>query len=85
VTSLVPRADYAWGNAVRHLRSSGLFIEDLPAGTWSPGPGLDVIETEGWPDGRVQMVLDILSKRNTDEILQQLPQEMQRWIYGQTA
>jgi len=85
VTSLVPKADRAWGNAVQHLRSSGLLVEDLSASTWAPGTGLDVIETEGWPDGRAQMVLSILSKRSTDELVVQLPQDIQRWVYGQAA
>lgn len=85
VVSLVPRSDRVWGSMVQHLRSSGLLVEDLSADTWSPGTGLDVIDTEGWPDGRAQMVLNVLSKRNADEILQQLPQDMQRWIYAQAA
>ena len=85
VTSLVPRADRAWGSAVQHLRSSGLLVEDLSAGTWAPGVGLESFYTEGWPEGRVQMVLSILSKRGTEEIVRQLPNEIQRWLDAKAA
>ena len=85
VVSFVPRTDSAWGKAVQHLRSSGLLVEDFEAGTWAPGNGLDNIETEGWPEGRVRMVLSILSRRSTEEIVTQLPLDIQRWIYDQAA
>lgn len=85
VASFVPRADRAWGSAVQHLRSSGLLIEDPTAGTWAPGTGLDVIDTEGWPEGRVQMVLRVLSQRRDEEVIRQLPNEIQRWIDAKAA
>lgn len=80
VASLAPRADRAWGNALQHLRSSGLLIEGFSEGTWAPGNGLDVIDTEGWPEGRVHMVLNILNRRGNEEVIQQLPVEIQRWL-----
>jgi hypothetical protein len=54
-----PSADhaYAWGDAVSHLRAVGLLVEDLGGETWGPGPGLEDIDTSGWPDGRAGFVL----------------------------
>jgi hypothetical protein len=85
VTPLIPRADRAWGSAVQQLRSSGRLVEDLATDTWAPGRGLDAFYTEGWPEGRVQMVLSILNKRGSEQLIEQLPEEMQRWIYGKAA
>lgn len=85
VASLVPRADRAWGSAVQHLRSRGQLVEDPAADTWAPGTGLDVYYTEGWPEGRAQMVLNILNKRSPDEIIHQLPGDVQRWVYDKAA
>lgn len=85
VTPLVPRANRAWGSALGQLRGNGQLVEDIVAGTWAPGIGLDDYYTEGWPIGRAQMVLCILSRRSFDEIVQQLPQDVQRWIYDKAA
>jgi len=85
VTPLVPRADRTWGSSVQLLRSSGLLVEDIAAGTWAPGTGLDVIETVGWPEGRVHMVLNILSQRGDEKVIQQLPVEIQRWLDAKAA
>jgi len=85
VRPLVPGADRAWGRAVQQLRGNGLLAEDLSTNTWGPGPGLDAIPTAGWPDGRAAMVLSVLRRGNTDEVIRQLPDEIQRWIYAQAA
>lgn len=85
VTPLVPRVNRAWGSALGQLRGSGQLVEDIAADTWAPGIGLDDYYTEGWPEGRAQMVLSILSRRSFDEIVQQLPQDVQRWIYDKAA
>jgi hypothetical protein len=85
VRSLVPAADRAWGRAVQHLRGSGLLVETLSNNTWAPGPGLDAIPTAGWPDGRALMVLSVLRRSNSDEVIRKLPAEFQRWIYAQAA
>ncbi|MBE0613781.1 MAG: restriction endonuclease [Burkholderiales bacterium] len=85
VRPLVPGADRAWGRAVQQLRGNGLLAEDLSTNTWGPGPGLDAIPTAGWPDGRAAMVLSVLRWSNTDEVIRQLPDEIQRWIYAQAA
>jgi hypothetical protein len=70
---------------VQQLRGNGLLAEDLSTNTWGPGPGLDAIPTAGWPDGRAAMVLSVLRRSNTDEVIRQLPDEIQRWIYAQAA
>ena len=80
VTPFPPRADHAWGRAVRHLRGSGHLVEDLDSGTWAPGSGLDVIHTEGWPDGRVGMVMRALHHRGDEEVIQTLPHSIREWI-----
>jgi len=85
VRPLVPGADRAWGRVVQQLRGNGLLVEDLSTHTWGPGPGLDAIPTAGWPDGRAAMVLSVLRRRNPDEVIRQLPNEIQRWIYAQAA
>jgi hypothetical protein len=41
--------------------------------------------TDGWPDGRASMVLDILKKRAFDEIVRQLPDEIRRWVDARAA
>ena len=73
VTQLQPRADNAWGQAVRQLRGNGYLIEDLNSGTWAPGSGLDGIHTEGWPDGRVGVAMRVLHSRGDDAVVQTLP------------
>ena len=78
-------SNYAWGRAVRQLRATGRLIEDLAAGTWGPGSGLDAIHTEGWPDGRVGMVMDVLRRRNAEAIIRALPDSYRDWINAEAA
>lgn len=85
VTPLVPRVNRALGRALGQLRGSGQLVENIAADTWAPGIGLDDYYTEGWPEGRAQMILSILSRHSFDEIVQQLPQDVQRWIYDKAA
>lgn len=85
VRPLVPIADRAWGRAVQQLRGNGLLVEDLATNTWGPGPGLDAITTADWSDGRAAMVLSVLRQRNADEMIRQLPDEVQRWVHAQAA
>ena len=84
VTPLQPPA-HAWGNAVRRLRGTGGLIEDLNTRTWAPGQGLDDIHTEGWPDGRVGVVLNTLLRRGDDEIVQMLPALIRGWVDEEAA
>ena len=78
--SQLRRPGHAWGAAVRQLRGAGDLLEDLEEKTWARGPALDAIETGGWPDGRVRMVLDVLHRRGDDEIVRTLPQAARVWI-----
>lgn len=85
VRQLVPSAYRAWGSAVQQLRGSGLLLEDLAANTWGPGPGIDAIQTDGWPDGRARMVLNVLNRRGAEEVIRELPDEIQRWVDAKAA
>ena len=80
-----PSAKSAWGSAVRQLRGMGLLIEDLSAGTWAPGSGLNAIHTEGWPDGRVSMVTETMRHRDDEEIVRTLPENVREWINAEAA
>ena len=80
VAWLQPRADHAWGQAVRQLRGNGYLVEDLDSQTWAPGPGLDAIHTIGWPDGRASVVMRALQRRGDEEIAQTLPPAVLGWI-----
>jgi hypothetical protein len=77
--------DQAWGQAVRQLRGTGHLIEDVSAQTWAPGPGLDAIATSGWPEGRVQFVMDVLRQRSAEELIVALPSTIQEWINAKAA
>ena len=81
----LPPASRAWGTAVRDLRGAGRLIEDLAAGTWALGPGLEAIHTEGWPSGRVSIVMEALRQRDTEGIAQTLPAPIRDWIDADTA
>ena len=81
VLSFIPRANQAWGRAVRFLRSSGCLIEDRGAGTWAKGAELDVPAAE-WAEGRAQMILVFLQARGQvfDRVIRELPDEIGGWI-----
>ena len=85
VTQFVARTNQAWGAAVINLRGNGQLVEDVSAGTWAPGAGLDAIVTTGWPDGRAQMVLGILSRVSIDEVVATLPDDLRGWIDAAAA
>ena len=79
-SSFIVRADAAWGAAVRNLRTNGHLVEDIQAGTWTPGAGLDRFATDGWPDGRARMVLQVLQRQATDSVIAALPTELRDWV-----
>ncbi|MEW8494550.1 MAG: N-6 DNA methylase [Candidatus Thiodiazotropha taylori] len=84
-SAFIARTDRAWGAAVRNLRTNGHLIEDARAGTWAPGIGLDSFVTEGWPDGRARMVIDVLQAHATDAILKALPVDLRDWVDASAA
>ena len=85
VAWLQPRADHAWGQAVRQLRGNRYLVEDLDSRTWAPGQGLDAIHTEGWPDGRAGVVMRALQRWGDEEIVQTLPPTVRGWIDDDAA
>ena len=84
-STAAPSASHAWGTALRWLRGTGRLIENLSDGTWAPGSGLDAIPTEGWPAGRVGMVMQTLRRRDPDEIVRTLPENIRGWINVEAA
>jgi hypothetical protein len=80
VTALQPPADHAWGHAVRRFLALERMIEEPAAETWAPGKGLDAYHTEGWPEGRVGMVLRVLSQRGPVVVAETLPERMREWV-----
>lgn len=85
VTQFAARTDQAWGSAVINLRGNGRLVEDVSASTWAPGAGLDAIITTGWPDGRAQMVLGVLTRVSIDEVVAVLPDDVRGWIDAAAA
>lgn len=80
VTGLIQRINPVWGAVLSNHRGNGRLVEDLAAGTWAPGTGLETFETSGWPDGRAAFVLEALSTLKLDQTVEQLPGEIQRWV-----
>ena len=80
VSHIQPPANHAWGRAVWQLRGHGRLIEDVTARTWAPGRDLEAIYTEGWPDGRVGMVMRALSRRGDEDVMRTLPVAFRDWI-----
>ncbi|MEH2683232.1 N-6 DNA methylase [Rhizobium leguminosarum bv. viciae] len=86
VVGFAGRTNQGWGTAVSNHRGNGRLIEDISAGTWASGVGLDAIDTAGWPDGRARFVLEALADLDLDTIVTSMPDEIQGWIeYAATA
>jgi hypothetical protein len=83
--SFAPRVDRAWGSAVVAHRGNGRLVEDAATGTWAPGPGLDAIDTAGWPDGRAGMLMRVLPHIATDAVISAMPAEIRGWIDAAAA
>ena len=69
-----------WSSALTNHRGYGRLIEDLAAGTWARGAGLEAFETAGWPDGRAGFVLDALRSIDIDATASAMPDEVRNWI-----
>jgi hypothetical protein len=80
VVGFAARTNQGWGVAVSNHRGNGRLIEDLSAGTWTPGPGLDAFDTAGWPDGRAGFVLKALRQLDLDQTVTSMPDEVRGWI-----
>jgi len=80
VVGFAARANQGWGVAVSNHRGNGRLIENLSAGTWAPGSGLDAFDTAGWPDGRAGFVLEALRQLDLDQTVTSMPDEVRGWI-----
>jgi hypothetical protein len=80
VVGFASRTNQGWGTAVANHRGNGRLIENLSAGIWAPGPGLDAFETAGWPDGRAGFVLEALRQLDLDQTVTSMPDEVRGWI-----
>ncbi|QQO14804.1 N-6 DNA methylase [Bradyrhizobium diazoefficiens] len=80
VIGFAARSNQGWGTAVSNHRGNGRLIENLSAGTWAPGPGLDAFDTAGWPDGRSGFVLEALGSLDLDATVTSLPDEVRSWV-----
>ena len=76
----LPSRNSGWFEATLNLRGNGHMIEDLKAGTWAPGKGLDKFETAGWADGRAEMVLDVVRQMAAEDAVERLPVELKEWV-----
>jgi hypothetical protein len=85
VAAFTTRVNVAWGAAVRNHRGNGRLIDDSQEGTWTPGPGLEAIDTTGWPDGRAAFVLAALQTIDLSRTMSTLPDDVQRWIADAAA
>jgi len=80
VIGFAARTNQGWGTSVSNHRGNGRLIEDLSAGTWAPGPGLDVFDTAGWPDGRASFALETLRSLDLDSTVSSMPDDVRDWI-----
>lgn len=80
VIGFAARTNQGWGAAVSNHRGNGRLIENLSAGTWAPGLGLDAFDTAGWPDGRAGFVLEGLAALDLDTTVTAMPDEVRDWI-----
>jgi hypothetical protein len=85
VVGFAARTNQGWGVAVSNHRGNGRLSEDLSAGTWAPGPGLDAFDTAGWPDGRAGFVLAALRQLDLDQTVTSMPDEVRGWITDAAA
>ncbi|MGH2341813.1 Eco57I restriction-modification methylase domain-containing protein [Segnochrobactraceae bacterium EtOH-i3] len=69
-----------WRAAVTNHRGNGRLIEDLSAGTWAPGTGLEKYETAGWPDGRAGFILNTLRTLDLQTTISSMPDDVRDWI-----
>jgi hypothetical protein len=80
VVGFSARTNRGWGTAVSNHRGNGRLAENLSAGTWARGLGLDAFDTAGWPDGRAGFVLEALDSLDLDATVTVMPDEVRDWI-----
>ncbi|MFU0505625.1 Eco57I restriction-modification methylase domain-containing protein [Pseudaminobacter sp. NGMCC 1.201702] len=85
VIGFAARTNQGWGTAVANHRGNGRLIEDMAAGTWAPGSGLDAFDTSGWPDGRAGFVLETVGAMDLETAVTSMPDEIRGWIRDAAA
>lgn len=87
VSTFVPRANVMWGSAVSLLRGNECLIEDLKAGTWTPGQGLNHpdLPSGGWIEGRAGFVLEVLMRVGIEKAKAALSEDRREWVDGKAA
>lgn len=80
VIGFTARTTPGWRAAITNHRGNGRLIENLPAGTWAPGTGLEAFDTAGWPEGRAGFVISALRKLDIDATMKAAPNEVRDWI-----
>ena len=85
VVGFAARTTPGWNAAVTNHRGNGRLIEDLAAGTWAPGTGLEAFDTTGWPEGRAGFVVKALRKLDIDATMNAAPDEVRDWIANVAA
>ncbi|ANK82134.1 MAG: restriction endonuclease [Rhizobiales bacterium NRL2] len=85
VIGFAARTAPGWNAAITNHRGNGRLIEDLAAGTWAPGTGLEAFDTAGWPEGRAGFVINALRNLNIDATMNAAPDEVRDWIANAAA
>lgn len=85
VVGFAARTTPGWNAAVTNHRGNSRLIEDLAAGTWAPGTGLEAFDTKGWPEGRAGFVIDALRNLDIEATMKAAPDEVQDWIENVAA
>jgi hypothetical protein len=80
VVGFATRTNQGWGVSVSNHRGNGRLIENVSAGTWAPGSGLEAFDTAGWPDSRAGFVLEALGSLDQDTTVTSMPDEVRGWI-----
>jgi hypothetical protein len=80
VVGFATRTNQGWGVSVSTHRGNDRLIENISAGTWAPGSGLEAFDTAGWPDSRAGFVLEALGSLDLDTTVTSMPDEVRGWI-----
>ena len=76
-----------WGSAVSLLRGNACLIEDLQAGTWTPGQSLNHpdLPSGGWIEGRAGFVLQVLKRVGIEKAKAALSEDRWEWVDDKAA
>ncbi|MBC7283577.1 N-6 DNA methylase [Hoeflea sp.] len=85
VVGFAARTTPGWNAAITNHRGNDRLIENLAAGTWAPGTGLDAFDTAGWPEGRAGFVINALRNLDIDATMNAAPDEVRDWIANAAA